>query len=142
MSSDIHIILQLLQRQLSQVPPAYSPISPSSHSLAMYGIVPRSLEPLAPCAPLQDQELPTQEQVRSPLLAQPPPASFSPEFSPGKAQPHTDGSRQSHGVLPWEQICPVHHWFWGTAAIPNTARLPISGEGSGFLCSEAFSNEK
>uniref|UniRef100_H0YUQ8 Potassium voltage-gated channel subfamily H member 6 n=1 Tax=Taeniopygia guttata TaxID=59729 RepID=H0YUQ8_TAEGU len=65
MSSDIHIILQLLQRQLSQVPPAYSPISPSSHSLAMYGIVPRSLEPLAPCAPLQDQELPTQEQSPS-----------------------------------------------------------------------------
>ncbi|KFV49150.1 Potassium voltage-gated channel subfamily H member 7, partial [Gavia stellata] len=29
MSSDINIILQLLQRQLSQVPPAYSPISPS-----------------------------------------------------------------------------------------------------------------
>ncbi|XP_072775255.1 voltage-gated inwardly rectifying potassium channel KCNH6 isoform X3 [Taeniopygia guttata] len=65
MSSDIHIILQLLQRQLSQVPPAYSPISPSSHSLAMYSIVPRSLEPLAPCAPLQDQELPTQEQSPS-----------------------------------------------------------------------------
>ncbi|NXF25368.1 KCNH6 protein, partial [Rhodinocichla rosea] len=65
MSSDIHVILQLLQRQLSQVPPAYSPISPSSQNLAMYGIVPRSLEPLAPCAPLQDQELPTQEQSPS-----------------------------------------------------------------------------
>ncbi|NXQ63439.1 KCNH6 protein, partial [Anthoscopus minutus] len=65
MSSDINIILQLLQRQLSQVPPAYSPISPTSHSLAMYGIVPRSLEPLAPCAPLEDQELPAQEQSPS-----------------------------------------------------------------------------
>ncbi|XP_030920239.1 potassium voltage-gated channel subfamily H member 6 isoform X2 [Geospiza fortis] len=65
MSSDIHVILQLLQRQLSQVPPAYSPISPSSQSLAMYGVVPRSLEPLAPCATLQDQELPTQEQSPS-----------------------------------------------------------------------------
>ncbi|NXS31761.1 KCNH6 protein, partial [Pomatostomus ruficeps] len=65
MSSDINIILQLLQRQLSQVPPAYSPISPSSHSLAMYGLVPRSLEPLAPCAPLQDQEPATQEQSPS-----------------------------------------------------------------------------
>ncbi|NXQ12004.1 KCNH6 protein, partial [Peucedramus taeniatus] len=65
MSSDINIILQLLQRQLSQVPPAYSPISPTSHSLAMYGIVPRSLEPLAPCAPLQEQELPTHEQSPS-----------------------------------------------------------------------------
>ncbi|NXA93398.1 KCNH6 protein, partial [Melanocharis versteri] len=65
MSSDISIILQLLQRQLSQVPPAYSPISPTSHNLAMYGIVPRSMEPLAPCAPLEDQELPTQEQSPS-----------------------------------------------------------------------------
>ncbi|XP_014744914.1 PREDICTED: potassium voltage-gated channel subfamily H member 6 [Sturnus vulgaris] len=65
MSSDISIILQLLQRQLSQVPPAYSPISPSSHSLAMYGLAPRSLEPLAPCAPLQEQELPSQEQSPS-----------------------------------------------------------------------------
>ncbi|NXB89883.1 KCNH6 protein, partial [Vidua chalybeata] len=65
MSSDIHIILQLLQRQLSQVPPAYSPISPTSHSLAMYGMAPRSLEPLAPCAPLEEQELPTQEQSPS-----------------------------------------------------------------------------
>ncbi|NXH47458.1 KCNH6 protein, partial [Dicaeum eximium] len=65
MSSDINIILQLLQRQLSQVPPAYSPISPSSHNLALYGIVPRSLEPLAPCAPLEEQELPTQEQSPS-----------------------------------------------------------------------------
>ncbi|XP_062363877.1 potassium voltage-gated channel subfamily H member 6 [Cinclus cinclus] len=65
MSSDINIILQLLQRQLSQVPPAYSPISPSSHSLAMYGIAPRSLEPLAPCAPVQEQELLSQEQSPS-----------------------------------------------------------------------------
>ncbi|KAJ7427156.1 Potassium voltage-gated channel subfamily H member 2 [Willisornis vidua] len=64
MSSDISIILQLLQRQLSQVPPAYSPISPSSHNLALYGILPRSLEPLAPCAPLEDEETATQEQLR------------------------------------------------------------------------------
>lgn len=124
MSSDINIILQLLQRQLSQVPPAYSPISPSSHSLAMYGIVPRSLEPLAPCAPLEDQELPTQEQVRSLLLAQHSPESFcpSPGFSPGEAQPNTHGSQQSLGVLIREQTSPVHHWFGGTAV--NTARLP------------------
>uniref|UniRef100_A0A672UIS5 Potassium voltage-gated channel subfamily H member 6 n=1 Tax=Strigops habroptila TaxID=2489341 RepID=A0A672UIS5_STRHB len=65
MSSDINIILQLLQRQLSQVPPAYSPISPSSHSLAMYSILPRSLEPLAPCAPPEDQEPTTPEQSPS-----------------------------------------------------------------------------
>ncbi|XP_027644500.2 potassium voltage-gated channel subfamily H member 6 isoform X4 [Falco biarmicus] len=65
MSSDINIILQLLQRQLSQVPPAYSPISPSSHNLAMYGILPRSLEPLTPCAPLEDEEPTTPEQSPS-----------------------------------------------------------------------------
>ncbi|XP_071654256.1 voltage-gated inwardly rectifying potassium channel KCNH6 isoform X3 [Patagioenas fasciata] len=65
MSSDINIILQLLQRQLSQVPPAYSPISPSSHNLAMYGVLPRSLEPLAPCAPLEDEEPTTPEQSPS-----------------------------------------------------------------------------
>ncbi|KFP91316.1 Potassium voltage-gated channel subfamily H member 7, partial [Apaloderma vittatum] len=65
MSSDINIILQLLQRQLSQVPPAYSPISPSSHNLAMYGIVPRSLEPLTPCAPPKDEEMTTLEQSPS-----------------------------------------------------------------------------
>ncbi|NXA54802.1 KCNH6 protein, partial [Nothocercus julius] len=56
MSADISIILQLLQRQLSQVPPAYSPISPSSHNLALYGVVPRSLEPLAPCTALEQEE--------------------------------------------------------------------------------------
>lgn len=71
MSSDINIILQLLQRQLSQVPPAYSPISPSSHNLAMYSILPRSLEPLTPCTPLEDKETTTTPgQVRSPFLAQ------------------------------------------------------------------------
>ncbi|KFV62958.1 Potassium voltage-gated channel subfamily H member 7, partial [Dryobates pubescens] len=65
MSSDINIILQLLQRQLSQVPPAYSPISPSSHNLAMYGILPRSLEPLTPCAPPEDKERTAPEQSPS-----------------------------------------------------------------------------
>ncbi|XP_034612020.1 potassium voltage-gated channel subfamily H member 6 isoform X1 [Trachemys scripta elegans] len=57
MSSDINIILQLLQRQLSQVPPAYSPISPSSHSLAMYSMGPRGMEPAPPCTPLQEKDL-------------------------------------------------------------------------------------
>ncbi|XP_074973344.1 voltage-gated inwardly rectifying potassium channel KCNH6 isoform X1 [Phalacrocorax aristotelis] len=65
MSSDINIILQLLQRQLSQVPPAYSPISPSSQNLALYGILPRSLEPLTPCAPLEDAATTTPEQSPS-----------------------------------------------------------------------------
>lgn len=99
MSSDINIILQLLQRQLSQVPPAYSPISPSSHNLAMYGLVPRSLEPLAPCEPLEEQELATQEQVMSPFLAQHLPGSFcpNPELSAGKARPNTHGSSKAMG---------------------------------------------
>ncbi|XP_075436515.1 voltage-gated inwardly rectifying potassium channel KCNH6 isoform X2 [Ascaphus truei] len=46
MSSDINIILQLLQRQLSQIPPAYSPISPSSHTLGLYNTASKSLDPL------------------------------------------------------------------------------------------------
>ncbi|KAM8946625.1 voltage-gated inwardly rectifying potassium channel KCNH6 isoform 2-T2 [Pelodytes ibericus] len=46
MSSDINIILQLLQRQLSQIPPAYSPISPSSHTLGLYHTASKSLEPM------------------------------------------------------------------------------------------------
>uniref|UniRef100_A0A8C0G0M9 Potassium voltage-gated channel subfamily H member 6 n=1 Tax=Chelonoidis abingdonii TaxID=106734 RepID=A0A8C0G0M9_CHEAB len=58
MSSDITLILQLLQRQLSQVPPAYSPISPSSHSLAMYSMGPRGMEPAPACTPLQEDLTP------------------------------------------------------------------------------------
>uniref|UniRef100_A0A8C8RME2 Potassium voltage-gated channel subfamily H member 6 n=1 Tax=Pelusios castaneus TaxID=367368 RepID=A0A8C8RME2_9SAUR len=57
MSSDINIILQLLQRQLSQVPPAYSPISPSSHSLARYSMDLRGMEPAPPGTPLQEEDL-------------------------------------------------------------------------------------
>ncbi|XP_062988161.1 potassium voltage-gated channel subfamily H member 6 [Elgaria multicarinata webbii] len=59
MTSDISLILQLLQRQLSQVPPAYSPISPSSHNLALYSMNLRSTEPVPP---LEEEELtPTEE---------------------------------------------------------------------------------
>lgn len=118
MSSDINIILQLLQRQLSQVPPAYSPISPTSHSLAMYGLVPRSLEPLAPCAPLEDQELPTQEQVRSLSWLSIPPGPSAPVLGSLQArhsQTHSWGldlgADQASASL-------------GLGAIPNTARLP------------------
>ncbi|XP_069490230.1 voltage-gated inwardly rectifying potassium channel KCNH6 isoform X3 [Ambystoma mexicanum] len=53
MSTDINIILQLLQRQLSQVPPAYSPISPSSHTLGMYTTGSKSLEAMQPQDPQQ-----------------------------------------------------------------------------------------
>ncbi|XP_026573067.1 potassium voltage-gated channel subfamily H member 6 [Pseudonaja textilis] len=45
MSSDINLILQLLQRQLSQVPPAYSSISPSSRNLSLYSMNLRNTEP-------------------------------------------------------------------------------------------------
>ncbi|XP_077316245.1 voltage-gated inwardly rectifying potassium channel KCNH6 isoform X2 [Lithobates pipiens] len=66
MSSDINIILQLLQRQLSQIPPAYSPISPSSHTLGLYHSASKSLEPVhrspslpadSPISPLQSPGL-------------------------------------------------------------------------------------
>ncbi|KAM4622600.1 voltage-gated inwardly rectifying potassium channel KCNH6 [Discoglossus pictus] len=46
MSSDINIILQMLQRQLSQIPPAYSPISPSSHTPGLYHTASKSLDPV------------------------------------------------------------------------------------------------
>ncbi|XP_066483306.1 potassium voltage-gated channel subfamily H member 6 [Tiliqua scincoides] len=62
MSSDINLILQLLQRQLSQVPPAYSPISPSSHNLALYGMSLRSTEPVPP---LGEEELTPTKQTPS-----------------------------------------------------------------------------
>ncbi|XP_048372880.1 potassium voltage-gated channel subfamily H member 6 [Sphaerodactylus townsendi] len=62
MASDISLILQLLQRQLSQVPPAYSPISPSSRNLSLYSISLRNMEP-AP--PLEEEELAAVEQVPS-----------------------------------------------------------------------------
>ncbi|CAH2302777.1 potassium voltage-gated channel subfamily H member 6 [Pelobates cultripes] len=66
MSTDINIILQLLQRQVSQIPPAYSPISPSSHTLGLYHTASKSLEPLqsspslptdSPISPLQSPGL-------------------------------------------------------------------------------------
>ncbi|XP_073539265.1 voltage-gated inwardly rectifying potassium channel KCNH6 isoform X1 [Phyllobates terribilis] len=66
MSSDINIILQLLQRQLSQIPPAYSPISPSSQTLGLYHSASKSLEPIqsspslptdSPISPLQSPGL-------------------------------------------------------------------------------------
>ncbi|XP_040186636.1 potassium voltage-gated channel subfamily H member 6 isoform X2 [Rana temporaria] len=66
MSSDINIILQLLQRQLSQIPPAYSPISPSSHTLGLYHSATKSLDPVhsspslpadSPISPLQSPGL-------------------------------------------------------------------------------------
>uniref|UniRef100_A0A8D0H4E7 Potassium voltage-gated channel subfamily H member 6 n=1 Tax=Sphenodon punctatus TaxID=8508 RepID=A0A8D0H4E7_SPHPU len=65
MSSDVSLILQLLQRQLSQVPPAYSPISPSSHNLALYSMGLKSMEPAPPCTPLEEEDLTPPEQSPS-----------------------------------------------------------------------------
>ncbi|XP_054849477.1 potassium voltage-gated channel subfamily H member 6 [Eublepharis macularius] len=62
MASDINLILQLLQRQLSQVPPAYSPISPSSQNLSLYSISLRSMEPIPP---LEEEELTPTKQTPS-----------------------------------------------------------------------------
>ncbi|XP_043911143.1 potassium voltage-gated channel subfamily H member 6 isoform X2 [Protopterus annectens] len=55
MTSDISMILQLLQRQLSQVPPAYSPVSPVSHNPAMYSVGSRVTEFIPPETPLQEE---------------------------------------------------------------------------------------
>ncbi|XP_053122274.1 potassium voltage-gated channel subfamily H member 6 [Hemicordylus capensis] len=62
MSSDMNLILQLLQRQLSQVPPAYSPFSPSSHNLALYSMSLRSTEPTTP---LEEEEVTPTKQTPS-----------------------------------------------------------------------------
>lgn len=131
MSSDINIILQLLQRQLSQVPPAYSPISPSSHNLAMYGIVPRSLEPLTPCAPLEDEQQTAPGQVRATLVA-----SFCPRgpvvlssLPVCKAQLSSFGSRQSPGSLK-QDVC--LEMLLPSASLMGTG-CPVSKERDGFL---------
>ncbi|XP_016849987.2 LOW QUALITY PROTEIN: potassium voltage-gated channel subfamily H member 6 [Anolis carolinensis] len=61
MSSDMNLILQLLQRQLSQVPPSYSSISPSSHNLALYNMGLRSTEPASPVG--EEELTPTRENL-------------------------------------------------------------------------------
>ncbi|XP_072860150.2 voltage-gated inwardly rectifying potassium channel KCNH6 isoform X1 [Pogona vitticeps] len=59
LSSDMNLILQLLQRQMSQVPPSYSSISPSSHNLALYSMSLRSTEPASPVG--EEELTPTKE---------------------------------------------------------------------------------
>ncbi|NXR43335.1 KCNH6 protein, partial [Zosterops hypoxanthus] len=130
MSSDINIILQLLQRQLSQVPPAYSPISPTSHSLAMYGLVPRSLEPLAPCAPLEDQELPTQEQspsyteVEKLHLKSRDSLSSGMQLSVSSDKTMTVHSEQEHHSPPLPSPEPPHHRAPSTQGLLRGSRFP------------------
>ncbi|XP_032934850.1 potassium voltage-gated channel subfamily H member 6 isoform X2 [Catharus ustulatus] len=130
MSSDINIILQLLQRQLSQVPPAYSPISPSSHSLAMYGIAPRSLEPLAPCAPLQEQELPTQEQSPSYTEVEKFHLKSRDSLSSGMQQPVSPDktmsthSEQEHCSPPLPNPEPPHQTAPNTQGLLRGSRFP------------------
>ncbi|KAM9296919.1 voltage-gated inwardly rectifying potassium channel KCNH6 [Gastrophryne carolinensis] len=99
MSSDINIILQLLQRQLSQIPPAYSPISPSSHTLGLYQSASKSLEPVQGSA-----SLPTDSTV-SPL--QSPGLSDYNDLEPLNIKPNilhlSTSPQESVGLIPGAQ---------------------------------------
>ncbi|KAM4715899.1 voltage-gated inwardly rectifying potassium channel KCNH6 isoform 2-T2 [Anableps anableps] len=56
MTADIHVILQLLQRQMAPVPPAYSTVSPSTlpiDSSGQYGTVAPVLDSIYPVSPAQ-----------------------------------------------------------------------------------------
>ncbi|KAM4034053.1 voltage-gated inwardly rectifying potassium channel KCNH6 isoform 2-T2 [Anomaloglossus baeobatrachus] len=103
MSSDISIILQLLQRQLSQIPPAYSPISPSSQTLGLYHSASKSLEPIqsnpslptdSPISPVQSPGL-TDYNDLEPLNLKPNVLHLSPspqepvDVIPGPGYPQT-----------------------------------------------------
>ncbi|MBN3312055.1 KCNH7 protein, partial [Atractosteus spatula] len=58
MTADINVILQLLQRQMAPVPPAYSAVSPSTHPpTALYSTGAQVLHSMAPIAPVQIDSL-------------------------------------------------------------------------------------
>ncbi|XP_015217397.2 potassium voltage-gated channel subfamily H member 6a [Lepisosteus oculatus] len=58
MTADINVILQLLQRQMAPVPPAYSAVSPSTHPPpALYSTGAQVLHSMAPIAPVQIDSL-------------------------------------------------------------------------------------
>nr|XP_033775070.1 potassium voltage-gated channel subfamily H member 6 isoform X5 [Geotrypetes seraphini] len=76
MSSDINIILQLLQCQISQVPSAYSPISPSSNNSGIHHTGSRSMDPvqtnpyqLEALSPLQSPSFTNPDQEKISLKA-------------------------------------------------------------------------
>lgn len=64
MTADINVILQLLQRQIAPVPPAYSTVSSSTlatDSAGLYGTGTAVLHTLYPMSPLHiDSRAPTQ----------------------------------------------------------------------------------
>ncbi|XP_075033462.1 voltage-gated inwardly rectifying potassium channel KCNH6 isoform X1 [Mixophyes fleayi] len=96
MSSDINIILQLLQRQLSQIPPAYSPISPSSHTLGLYHSASKSSEPVQ-----SNQSFPTDSPI-SPLQS-PGPTDYN-DLEPLNLKPNvmhlSTSSQEPVGLIP------------------------------------------
>lgn len=56
MTADINVILQLLQRHLAPVPPAYSAVSPSPHlphPTALYSTGAPTIHTVAPVQPVQ-----------------------------------------------------------------------------------------
>ncbi|XP_066554571.1 potassium voltage-gated channel subfamily H member 6a isoform X2 [Amia ocellicauda] len=57
MTADINVILQLLQRQIAPVPPAYSAVSPSSHPPALYSPGAPVLHSMAAISPVQIDSL-------------------------------------------------------------------------------------
>ncbi|KAG7459768.1 hypothetical protein MATL_G00214240 [Megalops atlanticus] len=60
MTADINVILQLLQRQMAPVPPAYSAVSPSSHPphpSALYGTGAQVIHGVGPIPPVQIDSL-------------------------------------------------------------------------------------
>lgn len=67
MTADINVILQLLQRQMAPVPPAYSTVSSSSlpsNSPGLYGTGTPVLHSMYPIPPIQmDGRAPTQVQT-------------------------------------------------------------------------------
>ncbi|MGH0156016.1 UNVERIFIED_CONTAM: hypothetical protein FKN15_029826 [Acipenser sinensis] len=57
MTTDINVILQLLQRQMAPVPPAYSDVSPSSRPPALYCPGAKVMHTTQPVAPVQVDSL-------------------------------------------------------------------------------------
>ncbi|XP_041122884.1 potassium voltage-gated channel subfamily H member 6-like isoform X1 [Polyodon spathula] len=57
MTTDINVILQLLQRQMALVPPAYSDVSPNTHPPALYCPGAKFMHTTQPVAPVQVDSL-------------------------------------------------------------------------------------
>lgn len=53
MTADINVILQLLQRQMAPVPPAYSAVSPSPHPTTLYSTGVSTIHTVPPIQPVQ-----------------------------------------------------------------------------------------